>query len=311
MATTPTAALPTTQSTNPNAPNYVPPSILGYDPRPAYQAYLQQMQLQQSQYSGRDQANDPIGFNDWFSAQAINSGTYGISNLLQAAYANATGQEMPPALQQQAYRIINQLPSTVQQEILAAGGTDYLAGGTTNVSKLLGSIGPLQNFLYGASGGAAGSQILTPAQSRAQTLQNQLASQYQSIFGHEPSASQLSAMSTMNNSDLTNYLNNQQYKMGLTYGQWTVAESNINKQYMNYFGRNATDQEVAWANGKSADDIQSHIMTSPSRVDGLSMGQYTNYHNMLSSESARMFGYDAPDEMIKAFHTATQGKEGV
>lgn len=298
------------QSTDPNKPNYVPSSILGYDPRQAYNAYVAAVAQQNNNYTGgHDIEQQALPFDAWFTAQARNAGTYGIANLIQLQYANATGREITPAQSQQMYRVIAGLPPTTQQAILAAGGTDYLAGSSSNVKSLLSAIQPLQDFLYGTSSGVAGSApALTPEQARQQSLKNSIASQYQSIFGKAPSDAQVNSMMGMNARDQQNYLNNQQYKMGLTYGQWTVAEGNINKQYMQYFGRNATDEEVAWANGKSVDDIQSHIMDSPSRVDGLKMGQYMNYKQALDDESTKQFGYAAPDEMIKAFHTATLGQ---
>lgn len=282
----------------------VPTSILGYDPRQAYQAYVSAVNARPST---RDQANEALPFDAWFTAQAKNSGTYGIANLMQEQYANATGKEMTSAQQQQMYRVINSLPPTTQQALLAAGGTDYLAGGSTNVSRILGQIQPLQNFIYGASGGAAGSQAtptLTPAQQAQLSAENNARSTYLSIFGRMPDDGTVKRMAGMNASDMQNFMNTQPYKMGLNYGQWTVSQGNINKLYMQYFGRNADDNEVVWANGKSVDDITAHIMDSPSRVDGLNMGKYLHYKDALDQEATKQFGYAAPDEMIKAFHTS-------
>jgi hypothetical protein len=170
----------------------------------------------------------------------------------------------------------------------------------------------LQKYGFWSAGlldaGLGTAPALTPAQQRRQSLENTVSTQYQQATGHPPSQAQINQMAGMNTIDLNKFLDAQPFKNGLTVGQWNDSVSRIDKYYQQYFGRKANDQEITWASGKSDDQIQTHIMDSPSRVSGLSMGQYTSYKGALDSVMQSNYGYQATDSLIKDFHHATTGQ---
>lgn len=285
-------------------------AMLQYDPTSAYQQYVNSVQRQAASYSGGHDINiQPLPFNDWMNGASQNAGTYGVTNLLKLQYETDTGKPMSQALYGQMLTAINGAPQSVKDALQGAAMQGIAAGSNTQLASMTKNLGFIQNLLYAATGGASGVQApLTPAQQRRQALENQVAVQYQQATGHPPSQGQINQMAGMNSIDLQKFLDTQPFKNGLTVGQWSDSMGRIDKYYQQYFGRKATDEEITWASGKSDDQIQSHIMESPSRVSGLNMGQYTSYKTSLDTVMQNTYGYEAPDSLIKDFHHATTGQ---
>jgi hypothetical protein len=283
-------------------------AALQYDPQTAYQQYVSSVQQQADAYSGIQDINiQPLGFQDWMDNASKNMGTYGVVNLLKLQYESDTGQVMSQKLYGQLLTALNQSPQSVKDELQGAAMQGIAAGSFTQLSSITNKLGYLQNLLYTATGGVSGAQAaLTPAQRRRQSLEDSVANQFQQTTGRVPTQAEINQMASMNSIDLQKFLDAQPYKNGLTVGQWTDAMGRITKYYQQYFGRKPTDQEITWASGKSDDQIQEHIMQSPSRVSGLNMGQYTSYKSALDTVMQNTYGYEAPDSLIKDFHHASQ-----
>ena len=68
---------------------------------------------------------------------------------------------------------------------------------------------------------------------------------------------------------------------GATMGQELQAQNNIDALWEQYYGGKPSPQELAWAIGKSQDEIMNHILDSPSRVAGATIGRYEGISKIL------------------------------
>jgi len=244
------------------------------------------------------------------------------------AYFNKTGQHLTAAQKQPILNVLQgnpELRGRLSNDILGVvTGNNYdpSAKGTGNVGAYADIL--TQVSKYGSLGDAMGADVagaiglsqgisapgsVVSQQNLISSKRNSVQSDFYNKLGRMPSSAQIDQMVNMGADALSQYLGSQTYKLGLTLDQYHQASSQMNNLYMQYFGRDATDQEIAWGHGKSQDDITNHVLDSPSRVDGLTVRKFNAYKNALDQVSQQEFGYEAPDEMIKALHDAQQGPQ--
>lgn len=277
-------------------------NALGFDAQNAYS-----LQLGQYVQNNRD---DPAGLGfpmpqEWMTHYMTALGSDAISGALVQAQSLA-GTPLNAAQQAQLRRdILTRGPAEKAQLIADALGLMDPTQHSAALNRLK-SYGFWSPGLLDAGLGIA--PTLSPAQQAQLAQDNAARSRYLQMTGHMPSEGQVRQMSGMNEIDFQKFLDAQPYKNGLTFGQWNAAVTRIDKYYQQYFGRKANDEEITWASGKSDDQIQTHIMESPSRVSGLNMGQYTSYKTSLDTVMQNTYGYEAPDSLIKDFHHATTGQ---
>lgn len=239
-----------------------------------------------------------------------------ISYVTNQAAALYTGHNLNPAQVHAVQAAVTSQLSSASADSFMQWFTDTSqsyatpAGLATKLTSLIGymqpigaALGPDLSAAIGLAGGTP--PTTTPAEEEAHTEQLQAISAFYNNFGRQPDSAEMQALMGMSSEAQQNYMRGLQYKNGLTLGQWQDAETSIGNLYMQYFGRKPTDQEITWAAGKTADQIQEHILNSNSRVTGLTMGQYASYKTALDTVSQNTFGYEAPDSLIKAFHHAS------
>jgi len=205
----------------------------------------------------------------------------------------------------------NYLDMSAYRRTTGKAANAMLTKAEANALKDFGQMtGFLDTAMYSATGGTIGSTTggraaapsLSPQQAALEKQKYDLASEYLKTTGKSASDAQINQMIGMSQAQRDQFFMDQPYRNGLTLGQWQTSQSRVNKLYQSYFGRDANDQEITWANGKSDDDVMHHINESPSKISGLNVGQYSTYRQVLDKISQDQYGRPADDTIVKGFH---------
>jgi hypothetical protein len=281
-------------------------TILGYDARQAFLSYIQS-----SDPAGIDLGGLTGGQNAMGQTQVQeNEAETFLNTMLNAAMANPQNWVIRRAQEYWSATYGGEMPQSVVDQIqqaIAQGGQGMarmLAGATltTTVS------GQLPSFVKTIVDNAAAMDPSTKGQLVSQeeaTLATSRVKQYVDTFGVAPSLDQQQIVG-MDQQSWTDYMNDQQYRSGMTLGQYTNARTALdNAGWENWFGGQPSDSDVKWAMGKSAEDITARIDQSPyAPIPGMNIGTYQAFSTEGNSISTALFGSSLPDHLIKAMSDA-------
>jgi hypothetical protein len=266
--------------------------ILGYDTRQAFLDY-------QRQY-------DPAGF----ETKTANEAETFLNVLLGAAAQSPTGWVVRRAEEYWASTYGGQMPQSVVDQIIqtVAQGGPSLARvlQTATFSTTVGGSLPsaIKTIVDNAAAMDPSTRGQLVSQEQAALAQSRI-KQYVDTFGRAPGLDQQQVVA-MDQQRWNDFLNNQQYRSGMTLGQYTDARTALdNAGWMNWFGAQPSDQDVKWAMGRSPEDITARIDQSPySRIPGMNIGTYKGYSTEGDTISKALFGASLPDSLIKDMHNA-------
>lgn len=278
-------------------------TILGYDARQAFLDYVHQ--------------SDPAGIATGATpdqttglSTSTNEAETFLNTMLGAAMANPQNWVIRRAQDYWAQNYGGELPASVIAQItqaVAAGGPSLLR---TLQSGLFTTTtgGTLPNFVKDIVDNAAALDPSTKGQAvekEQAAIGQQRLKQYVDTFGHAPALG-VAQLAGMDSNSWQDYLNNQQYRSGMTLGQYTDSRTLLdNAGWMHWFGGQPSDADVKWAMGKSNEDITARIDQSPySAIPGMNIGTYKGFSTEGDTISKALFGASLPDHLIQAMSNA-------
>jgi hypothetical protein len=241
---------------------------------------------------------------------------------LQHSAAGAAGIAMDNYARDWAYTYNEEMPADLRAQILAAlqaapqSVLDYLVQdneASTSASSTTAGRTTIPQFVLDvesqwlAQHPTPGSIASTEAKVQQTRLSNFI-SDYTNRYGAAPDAGVLAKIPGMTEQDITTYLDTQAYRGGLNYRQYQDQLARLKPLWQDAYGQAPSDQAIAWANGKSIDEITSMIDNSPSHVQvggkPLSIGRYRTLKTQADKVSQQNWGTGATDDVVAAIHKA-------
>jgi hypothetical protein len=265
-----------------------------------------------------------------------------ISGIWESQYQQA----LPADLATQIISALNQMPQAQQSNVLyeayqymtnaaSAAANKGLFDQTGSYATAILSALPSSILTYTAgSGTGTGSlgtegivgtyaQVHPSAFLEGETIQATIAADFQKALNRAPTAADLAALGTdPTPAAIQQYIDNQPMPgMNMTYGAYTQASGALTPLWEEYFGKDPTPAELAWAVGKSPEDIQSFINNSQSSIPGVTIGEKNDYESFIdgfdksaTDSAGHVYGLSAQidDSLISSLHQQiTKASTGV
>jgi hypothetical protein len=233
---------------------------------------------------------------------------------LASQYAVDNGSPMPASLRKQLRDTINKMPFSQQQQMALAvkqattAQIDPATGNplpassqsqsTTDAIKYLAGIqGSLQSSVVDVQAMTAGGLAAQEAKSQATITHSRLDAYFQA-FGSLPDAATVAKWSSMNQVQFQDFLDAQPYKLGMNKKQYDAAAGQISSAWQSAFGVPASDATIAWARGKSQQQVTDFINSQPSRVKGMNVGQFNGIQQSGDKISQDLWGHPMDDHLV-------------
>lgn len=273
--------------------------ILGYDARRAFTDYVRSADPAGIEFGGKMDPATGLSY-------STNEATTFLEGLLGAAQKTPQTWVLQRAREYWTQTYGGELPAAVASKITAA-----VASGGVTMKDILGksalsttSTGALPSFIKDIVDTSAALDPSTRQSAvdreKAAVAQSRLKS-YIDTFGRAPTLSQTD-LAAMDNNTWNDYLNNQQYKSGMTLGQYNDARTLLdNAGWQHWFGKAPSDADVKWAMAKAPEDITARIdQSSYDRIPGMKIGEYKGFATVSDKVSKSIYGYSTPDHLVKA-----------
>lgn len=189
-------------------------------------------------------------------------------------------------------------------------------GTTANPSaygQWLGDIQTAQTTLtnYVGTGGFLFTPFSTAVQSAPNMVQQQQQASILKAFqavGMSPSPAAYAALAKATPDEVQQYIATQPLPDDpkIPYGVYQATKSNVDSLYLQYFGSMPNHDQLMGYMGMNADQIQQHIMASPSKqLPGETVGRFAQLQGFANS-MVPAIGYGVSDQVIAAAHTGMQ-----
>lgn len=296
----------------------------GRDPQKDYQDYLGSFD--------DSRRGKPLGFQDWLRRQSDTamSGSEQVMAAINAQYMGAYGGALPDELRSQIIDYLKSNPGIMDDLLIntqAAAGAYATSSSGVSVSPATGQAAAAPGVsadaaLQAAVGKGAGAiaaiapaiqAMITDYQTAhpsATQKKNQFAAwltkDFESLLGRDPTTDEVNQLYGQDDISIQSYVNTQVVKgTSLTYGSYSAASQKANSIWKQYFNGSPSKSDIEKiASMKDPEQIQDWVMTQPSHISGMNIGEYETTHQAADQLSTKLWNMPASADLVNTLKKA-------